>query len=42
MRLSFIYEGIERQGELQADGTFKDLEVYSLLARDFKHELIRF
>lgn len=34
-RLSFMFEGIERQGELQADGTFKDLEIYSLLARDF-------
>lgn len=41
-RLSFMFEGIERQGKLQADGTFKDLEVYSLLARDFKHDLIRF
>lgn len=30
-RLGYTFEGIERDGELQADGSFKDLEIYSLL-----------
>lgn len=34
-RLGFKCEGIERQGEIQHDGSFKDLEVYSLLRSEF-------
>ncbi len=30
-RLGFTFEGVERAGELFPDGTFKDLEIYSLL-----------
>jgi ribosomal-protein-serine acetyltransferase len=33
-RLGFIFEGIEREGELLSNGFFTDLEVYSKL----KHE----
>ncbi len=35
-RLGFKLEGIERDGELFPDGSFKDLEVYSLLKNEFK------
>lgn len=35
-RLGFKLEGIEREGELYADGSFADLEVYSLLKNEFK------
>jgi ribosomal-protein-serine acetyltransferase len=34
-RLGFILEGIEREGELLCDGHFTNLEVYSLLCKDF-------
>ncbi len=30
-RLNFIFEGTERDGELLADGTYTDVEVYSFL-----------
>jgi ribosomal-protein-serine acetyltransferase len=30
-KLGFKFEGIEREGELFPDGSFKDLEIYSLL-----------
>jgi len=30
-KLGFKFEGIEREGELFPDGSFKDLEVYSIL-----------
>jgi len=33
-RLGFQKEGIERDGELLADGRFTNLEIYSLLKRD--------
>lgn len=35
-RLGFTFEGIERNGELQSDGKFSDLEVFSLLAKEYK------
>ncbi len=34
-RIGFIFEGIERQGELHERG-FVDLEVYSLLEKDYR------
>lgn len=34
-RLGFHLEGIERDGELLSDNTFTDLEVYSLLKREW-------
>ncbi|MGC3977037.1 MAG: GNAT family protein [Paludibacteraceae bacterium] len=43
-RLGFVLEGIERDGELLANGNFTDLEIYSMLKKDFfsaeqeKHE----
>ena len=36
MRLGFIFEGIERDGELFPDGHFVDLEVFSLLKKEWK------
>ena len=35
-RLNFKFEGIEREGEKMADGSFVDLEVYSLLRSEFE------
>lgn len=35
-RLGFRFEGSERDGELLADGNFTDLEVYSLLKREWE------
>lgn len=35
-RLGFEYEGTERDGELFPDGHFVDLEVYSMLKKDWK------
>lgn len=34
-RLGFVFEGIEREGELFPDGNFADIEVYSLLKREY-------
>lgn len=34
-RLGLTFEGIERAGELFPDGHFEDLEVYSLLKREY-------
>lgn len=34
-RLGFQFEGIERAGELFADGSFVDIEVYSLLKNEY-------
>lgn len=34
-KLNFAFEGIERDGELLAGGKFTDIEVYSLLKREF-------
>ncbi len=34
-RLGFLFEGIEREGELLSNGEFTDLEVYSLLKKEF-------
>jgi ribosomal-protein-serine acetyltransferase len=34
-RLGFLFEGIEREGELLLNGEFTDLEVYSLLKKEF-------
>lgn len=34
LRLGFTHEGIERQGELTYNGTFTDLNIYSLLKSD--------
>lgn len=36
-RLNFKLEGIERDGELLSSGDFTDLEVYSMLKKEFKH-----
>ena len=36
MLLGFVFEGIERDGELFPDGHFVDLEVYSLLKKEWK------
>jgi len=36
IRLGFTLEGIEREGELLSGNIFTDLEVYSMLKRDFK------
>lgn len=33
-RLGFMFEGIERQGELLTDGGYTDIEIYSLLRSD--------
>jgi ribosomal-protein-serine acetyltransferase len=38
-RLGFQFEGIEREGELLSDGSFTDLERYSLLRKDIKLEI---
>lgn len=35
-RLGFTLEGIEREGELFADGSYVDLEIYSLLKREIQ------
>ncbi|MGN0001865.1 MAG: GNAT family N-acetyltransferase [Sphingobacterium composti] len=35
-RLGFVFEGIERQGEKFPDGSFKDLEIYSLIQGQFR------
>ena len=35
-RLHFRYEGTERSGELFSNGSFKDLEIYSLLKSDLQ------
>lgn len=35
-RLGFKFEGIEREAERTAEGSFFDIEVYSLLQREFK------
>ena len=37
-RLGFIFEGIERAGELCSNETFYDIEVYSLLKLDFAQQ----
>ncbi|MDX9770875.1 MAG: GNAT family protein [Tenuifilaceae bacterium] len=37
-RLGFVLEGIERDGELLANGQFTDLEVYSLTGSDYGEE----
>ncbi|MDR2920643.1 MAG: GNAT family N-acetyltransferase [Tannerella sp.] len=34
IRLGFKMEGLERQGELMHNGTFADLEIYSILKND--------
>ncbi len=34
-RLGFTFEGIERDGELRADNVFTDLEVYSMLKKEW-------
>lgn len=34
-RLGFKFEGVERAGELFADGNFADIEVYSLLKNEY-------
>ena len=35
-RLSFTFEGVERSGEQFPDGSYKDLETYSLLKKEYK------
>lgn len=35
-KLGFEFEGIERDGELEASGEYADIEVYSLLRREFR------
>lgn len=34
-RLGFQFEGIERAGELFTEGSFADIEVYSLLKNEY-------
>lgn len=34
-KLNFVFEGIERDGELLSDGEFTNLEVYSILRRNW-------
>lgn len=34
-KLGFSFEGIEREGELSSNGKFFDIEVYSLLKKEF-------
>jgi len=34
-KLGFTFEGVEREGELKADGTYRDVKVYSMLKREF-------
>lgn len=34
-RLNFVFEGVERDGELFPNGKYRNLEIYSLLKRDF-------
>lgn len=34
-RLGFLFEGIERDGELLSDNQFTDIEVYSILKREW-------
>ncbi|MCL2561237.1 MAG: GNAT family N-acetyltransferase [Rikenellaceae bacterium] len=34
-RLGFIFEGIERAGELNSDGIFRDIEIYSILKSEY-------
>lgn len=36
-RLGFTFEGVTRDGELEADGSFVDIEVYSLLKQEWEH-----
>jgi len=36
-KLNFRFEGIERAGELLSNGTFTDLEVYSLLKDEYRN-----
>lgn len=37
-RLGFAFEGVERAGELFPDGRYADIEVYSLLKREWLHD----
>lgn len=37
-RLGFTFEGTVRAGELQSDGTFSDLELYSLLQDEYDRQ----
>ena len=36
-RLGFTLEGVEREGELMADGQYVDLNVYSILKREIEN-----
>ena len=36
-RLGFVFEGVEREGELLTSGKFTDVEVFSILKREFEH-----
>lgn len=37
--LGFIFEGIEREGELLSTGKYSDLEVYNLLKTDYNRSV---
>ncbi len=37
-RLGFLLEGIERDGELLANGEYTDLEVYSMLKKEYSNQ----
>ena len=37
-RLNFRFEGIERDGELLSDGNFTDLNIYSILRKDWENK----
>ena len=39
-KLHFTLEGVERDGELQSNGRFHDLEVYSLLKREWQPKAV--
>ena len=36
IRLNFKLEGVERDGEMSADGHYNDLEVFSLLKSEYE------
>lgn len=35
-KLGFVFEGIERDGELQSSGIFSDIEIFSLLRSEYE------
>lgn len=37
-RLGFVFEGVERDGELESSGEYADIEVYSILRREWEKQ----